>query len=86
MIWERWTLGGHNEEYSTLYLNAINQVPLYKPWSLSFSYGRALQTSVLWAWKGEKNNGEQARKEFIRLIKVCRLVGTLVNIPSFLFF
>lgn len=61
--------GGLNEENSTLYLNAINRVQLYKPWALSFSYGRALQTSVLWAWKGERNNGEQVRKEFIRLIK-----------------
>jgi fructose-bisphosphate aldolase class I len=51
-------------------LNAINQVQLYKPWVLSFSYGRALQTSVLRAWKGNKNNSEQARKEYIRLAKV----------------
>ena len=62
--------GGHNEENSTLYLNAINRVELYKPWTLSFSYGRALQTSVLRAWKGSKNNCEQARKEYIRLAKV----------------
>lgn len=63
-------LGGHNEENSTVFLNAINRVSLYKPWTLSFSYGRALQTSVLWAWKGEKNNSEQARREFTRLIRV----------------
>jgi fructose-bisphosphate aldolase class I len=63
-------IGGHNEDNSTLYLNAINRVPLYKPWALSFSYGRALQTSVLRAWKGDKNNSEQARKEYIRLAKV----------------
>jgi len=61
--------GGHNEENSTLYLNAINRVKLYKPWILSFSYGRALQTSVLRAWKGNKNNSEKARKEYIRLAK-----------------
>ncbi|CAF1204637.1 unnamed protein product [Adineta ricciae] len=61
--------GGHNEENSTAYLNAINRVQLYKPWVLSFSYGRALQTSVLRAWKGNKNNSEQARKEFLRLTK-----------------
>lgn len=62
--------GGHNEENSTLYLNAINRVPLYKPWTLSFSYGRALQTSVLKAWKGNKSNSEEARKEYLRLVKV----------------
>ncbi|CAF3672822.1 unnamed protein product [Rotaria sp. Silwood1] len=63
------TPGGHNEENSTLYLNAINRVQLYKPWILSFSYGRALQSSVLRAWKGDKANDEQARKEFLRLAK-----------------
>jgi len=62
--------GGHNEENSTLYLNEINRVPLTKPWPLSFSYGRALQTSVLRAWKGSKSNSEEARKEYIRLAKV----------------
>lgn len=61
--------GGHNEENSTLYLNAINRVQLTKPWPLSFSYGRALQTSVLRAWKGDMDNSEQARKEYIRLAK-----------------
>ncbi|CAF4474413.1 unnamed protein product [Rotaria sp. Silwood2] len=61
--------GGHNEENSTIYLNAINRVELCKPWILSFSYGRALQSSVLRAWKGDKTNDEQARKEFIRLAK-----------------
>jgi fructose-bisphosphate aldolase class 1 len=45
-------------------------VQLYKPWTLSFSYGRALQTSVLRAWKGNKDNSEQARNEYIRLAKV----------------
>ena len=44
--------GGMSEEDSTLTLNAINTVPGKKPWHLSFSYGRALQQSVLKAWKG----------------------------------
>jgi len=39
--------GGLNEEDSTLYLNAINQMavenPTKHPWALSFSFGRALQ-------------------------------------------
>jgi fructose-bisphosphate aldolase class I len=48
----------------------MNRVQLYKPWLLSFSYGRALQTSVLRAWKGNKDNSELARKEYIRLARV----------------
>ncbi len=45
--------GGMSEEDSTIALNEINKVPGKKPWHLSFSYGRALQQSVLKAWGGE---------------------------------
>ncbi len=61
-------------------MNAINRVPLYKPWILSFSYGRALQTSVLRAWQGNKTNGEQARKEFIRLTKVKEILTKEIKV------
>lgn len=44
--------GGQSEEEATVHLNAINQVPLVKPWALTFSYGRALQNTVLKTWKG----------------------------------
>jgi hypothetical protein len=44
--------GGMSEEDSSVALNEINKVPGKKPWHLSFSYGRALQQSVLKAWKG----------------------------------
>jgi fructose-bisphosphate aldolase class I len=39
--------GGQSEEEATVNLNAINRVPGQRPWALSFSYGRALQQSVL---------------------------------------
>lgn len=42
--------GGQSEESASLNLNAINKVDLPRPWGLTFSYGRALQTSVLHAW------------------------------------
>jgi len=48
--------GGQGEEEATLNLNAINAHPGKKPWSLTFSYGRALQDSCQKAWKGDKNN------------------------------
>jgi len=57
--------GGQGEEEATLNLNAINAMDAKKPWSLSFSYGRALQASCLDAWKGEKANVEAAQKAFI---------------------
>ncbi|CAF3084272.1 unnamed protein product [Rotaria sp. Silwood2] len=50
----------HNEENSILYLNAINRIELYKPWTLSFCYECALQKYVLSVWKGIQNNNEQA--------------------------
>lgn len=48
--------GGMAEEEASLALNAINNTPGPRPWSLTFSYGRALQQSTLKAWKGEDAN------------------------------
>ena len=40
--------GGQSEEDASLNLNAINLVKnMQKPWMLSFSYGRALQSSCV---------------------------------------
>jgi fructose-bisphosphate aldolase class I len=53
--------GGMSEEDATLALNEINLVEGPKPWSLTFSYGRALQQSCLKAWKGEDANIPKAQ-------------------------
>jgi len=58
--------GGQSEAEATANLNAINRVPGKKPWSLSFSYGRALQSSVLKAWNGDKSNVEAARTVYLQ--------------------
>lgn len=43
--------GGQSDELATAHLDAMNRLgPL--PWSLSFSYGRALQAPALKAWSG----------------------------------
>ena len=43
--------GGQSEEDASLNLNAMNVITaIPRPWSLTFSYGRALQSSVLKAW------------------------------------
>lgn len=40
--------GGQSEEIASQNLNAINQLAEVKhPWSMTFSFGRALQSSVL---------------------------------------
>tara|TARA_B110000208_G_C11757354_1_gene425635 strand:+ start:675 stop:1655 length:981 start_codon:yes stop_codon:yes gene_type:complete len=48
--------GGMSEMDSTLVLDKINKLKTKKPWFLSFSYGRALQESVLKTWKGDYAN------------------------------
>ncbi|KAJ7558701.1 hypothetical protein O6H91_04G052200 [Diphasiastrum complanatum] len=48
--------GGQSEEEATLNLNAMNKLDTKKPWTLTFSYGRALQQSTLKAWSGKKEN------------------------------
>jgi len=57
--------GGQSEEDASLNLDAINKFPGKKPWALTFSYGRALQASVLSAWKGNKANVADAQKQLM---------------------
>jgi fructose-bisphosphate aldolase, class I len=55
--------GGQEERVATVNLNAINQLPGPKPWTITFSYGRALQDPALEAWHGQVENqkaGQQA--------------------------
>jgi fructose-bisphosphate aldolase class I len=58
--------GGQTEEEASVNLNSINSVPLVRPWALTFSYGRALQASVLRAWGGKKENIKAAQDELIK--------------------
>jgi len=59
--------GGQSEQDATLNLNAINQDSGRKPWPLSFSYGRALQGSVLKAWQGKDENIKAAQQTLLNL-------------------
>jgi len=58
--------GGQSEEGATIQLNLMNQVA-GRPWSVSFSYGRALQASVLKVWQGKDENKEAAQKMLLAL-------------------
>jgi len=54
--------GGQTEEEATVNLNALNALALGpRPWALTFSYGRALQQSVLQVWSGKSENVEAAQ-------------------------
>ncbi|KAK4522471.1 hypothetical protein GAYE_HTGSCF31FUTG100G0359 [Galdieria yellowstonensis] len=57
--------GGQSEEEASVNLNAMNQVEMIKPWKLSFSYGRALQSSCLKAWQGKAENVRAAQEAFL---------------------
>jgi len=57
--------GGMSEEEATVALNEINRLDAIKPWSLTFSYGRALQQSCLKAWQGRPENVPAAQQELL---------------------
>ncbi|RDX83915.1 Fructose-bisphosphate aldolase 5, cytosolic, partial [Mucuna pruriens] len=57
--------GGQSEEEATLNLNAMNKLEVLKPWTLSFSFGRALQQSTLKTWGGKKENVVKAQETFL---------------------
>jgi fructose-bisphosphate aldolase class I len=67
--------GGQSEEEATIHLNAINNVPLLKPWALTFSYGRALQATVLQTWKGKDEHVHAAQEELKKRAKANGLAA-----------
>jgi len=67
--------GGQSPAEATLHLSLINQLgPL--PWSITFSYGRALQDEALKAWGGAGANFVAGQKEFLRRAKLTALATT----------
>jgi len=64
--------GGDSPEESTGHLNAMN-VTGNSPWQLSFSFGRALQESVLKVWAGKVENIKLAQDEFYKRAKLNSL-------------
>jgi fructose-bisphosphate aldolase, class I len=59
--------GGMSEVDASIALNEINKLEAFKPWRLTFSYGRALQSSVLTAWKGKEENVKSAQDVLLQL-------------------
>lgn len=56
--------GGQSEEEATMNLNEINKIAKEEkcPWPLTFSYGRALQHTVLKTWQGKSENVQAAQE------------------------
>jgi fructose-bisphosphate aldolase class I len=62
--------GGQSEEEATANLNEMNKITEIKtPWSLSFSYGRALQHSCIKAWSGKDENLHKAQDVLLHRAK-----------------
>lgn len=66
--------GGQTEEEASVNLDAINKYSGKKPWALSFSYGRALQASVLKAWQGKQENVKAAQDELLKRALVSSII------------
>ncbi|HMC16800.1 MAG TPA: class I fructose-bisphosphate aldolase [Albitalea sp.] len=63
--------GGQTPAQASAHLSAMNRLAP-QPWTLSFSYGRALQDPVLQAWKGQAANLRRAQDA---LLERARLNG-----------
>lgn len=53
--------------------NVLFSYSVLRPWSLTFSYGRALQASVLKAWGGKPENVEAAQKVLLHRARMNSL-------------
>jgi fructose-bisphosphate aldolase, class I len=67
--------GGQSPAEATLHLSLMNaHYPV--PWSLTFSYGRALQDEALKAWGGQSADFAAGQKEFARRARLTSLAST----------
>ena len=62
--------GGQSEELATAHLNAMNARHRNLPWQLSFSYGRALQSTALKTWRGAPANVVAAQTAYAHRAKL----------------
>ena len=67
--------GGQSPTEATLHLSLMNQLGP-PPWSLTFSYGRALQDTALKAWGGAAANFAAGQKEFAKRARLNGLATT----------
>lgn len=67
--------GGQTPARATAHLNAMNAMPSPHPWTLSFSFARALQAPALDAWRGVPSQVQAAQEAFahrLRLVRAAR--------------
>ena len=73
--------GGQSDEDATVNLNAINAIGPH-PWSVSFSYGRALQAPALKAWGGKEENVEAGQRAYYHRAKMNSAAQTGMYAPE----
>ncbi|TXG68022.1 hypothetical protein EZV62_009297 [Acer yangbiense] len=61
--------GGQSEEEAKVNLDAMNKLEVLKPWTLAFSFKRAIQQRTLKTWGGKKENVAQAQEAFLARCK-----------------
>lgn len=67
--------GGQSDELATAHLDAMNKLG-GGPWTLSFSYGRALQQASLKAWRGAAANVPAAQAALLHRARMNGLAAT----------
>jgi fructose-bisphosphate aldolase class I len=67
--------GGQADEPATAHLNAMNARHPHLPWTLTFSYGRALQHEPQKAWAGKESNVGAAQAAFAKRAKMNGLAA-----------
>jgi fructose-bisphosphate aldolase class I len=60
--------GGQSDEAASAHLSEMNRIGGF-PWSMSFSYGRALQAPALKAWGGKRENVAAGQRAFLHRAK-----------------
>lgn len=65
--------GGQTEAEATDHLNAMTNEYPDLPWTLTFSYGRALQASFLKLWQGKGENVAKAQAAFLHRCQMNHL-------------
>ena len=67
--------GGQSSEEATLHLALMNRIGKPLPWTLTFSYGRALQDTALKTWGGNAANFGAGQKAFAKRARLNGLAA-----------
>ncbi|MDQ6827202.1 MAG: fructose-bisphosphate aldolase class I [Candidatus Eremiobacteraeota bacterium] len=76
--------GGQDDVLATRHLQAMNELPQrYRPWPLTFSFGRAIQQNALVAWRDDPQQVERAQSIIAQRSRCNAAASTGSYSPSF---